>query len=186
MTSATGSRPRCGWLIVAGALWTSLTLAEGLPLSDDARSYWSDCAAAIGEAADRPLRVRRFGNTPEMSNLLLGLILGGEKTITSTSPWLYDDDLQAAPAAGDYWVVIDGDGKPGAVLRTTSVKTLTMDTVTEQDSQYEGPSVRPIEAWRKVHWNFFTRVLAPLGRTPAADMPVTLERFEVVCPRPAQ
>lgn len=183
MTAATASRRRAVWLCIAGAFWTLSTGAEGLPLSEDARSYWDDCATAIGEAADRPLRVRRFGSTPEMSNLLLGLILAGEKTITSTSPWLYDDDLQAAPASGNYWVVIDGNGKPGAVLRTTSVKTLPMDEVTEQDSQHEGPSVRPIEAWRKVHWNFFTRVLAPLGKTPTADMPVTLERFEVVCPQ---
>lgn len=121
-----------------------------------------------------------------MSNLLLGFMLAGEKKITSTSPWLYDDDLQAAPVAGDYWVVMDGAGRPSAVLRTTVVKTLPMDEVTEQDSQYEGPTVRSIEAWRKVHWNFFTRVLAPLGKTPTADMPVTLERFEVVCPRPLE
>jgi uncharacterized protein YhfF len=186
MTAATASRRRGVCLFIVGAFWASATGAEGLPLSEDARSYWDDCAASIGEAADRPLRVRRFGSTPEMSNLLLGLILGGEKTITSTSPWLYDDALQAAPVAGDYWVVIDGDGRPGAVVRTTAVKTLPMNEVTEQDSQYEGLSVRPIEAWRKVHWNFFTRVLAPLGKTPTADMPVTLERFEVVCPRPAQ
>jgi uncharacterized protein YhfF len=131
------------------------------------------------------LRARRFGSTPEMSDLLLGLVLEGEKSITTTSPWLYDDDLQAAPVVGDYWVVIDGAGRPAAVLRTTEVTIMPMDQVTEQYSRYEGPSVRPIEAWRKVHWNFFTRVLAPLGKTPTADMPVTLERFEIVCPRPA-
>lgn len=183
MVATTRSRRRSAWLFAAGAFWPLLGFAEGLPLSEGARSFWVDCAASIGESADRPLRARRFGSTPEMSDLLLGLVLSGEKTITSSSPWLYDDALQAAPVAGDYWVVIDGAGKPSAVLRTTSVKTLPMNAVTEQDSQYEGPTVRSIEAWRKVHWNFFTRVLAPLGRTPAADMPVTLERFEVVCPR---
>ena len=170
--------------MIAGAILPWFALAEGLPLSEAARTYWVDCAAGINEPADRPFRVRRFGSTPEMSDLLLGLVLAGEKTITSTSPWLYDEDLQAAPAAGDYWVVMDGAGEPSAVLRTTGVKTLPMNEVTEQDSQYEGPSVRSIEAWRKVHWNFFTRVLTPLGKTPTADMPVTLECFEVVCPRP--
>lgn len=155
-------------------------------MSEAARTFWVDCAASMGESVDRPLRARRFGSTPEMSDLLLGLILGGEKTITSTSPWLYDDDLQAAPVVGDQWVVMDGAGIARAVLRTTSVKIVPMDEVTELDSQYEGPTVRSIEAWRKVHWNFFTRVLAPLGKTPTAAMPVTLERFEVVCPRPAQ
>jgi uncharacterized protein YhfF len=174
------------WPLIIGAAWPWFACAEGLPLSEAARTYWVDCAAAIGEPADRPLRARRFGSTPETSDLLLGLVLSGEKTITSSSPWLYDDDLQAAPAVGAYWVVVDGAGKPAAVLRTTAVKTLPMDQVTADDSRYEGPAVRPIEAWRKVHWNFFTRVLAPLGKAPTADMPVTLERFEVVCPRPVE
>ncbi len=178
--------PRRVWRqVIAGALVPLLGQAEGLPLSEPAQTYWADCAAGIGAPADRPLRARRFGSTPAMNDLLLGLILAGEKTITSTSPWLYDDALQRAPAIGDYWVVMDGAGRPAAVLRTTSVKTLLMNEVTEEDSRHEGPAVRPIETWRKVHWNFFTRVLAPLGKSPAADMPVTLEYFEVVCPRPA-
>lgn len=159
--------------------------AEGVALTEAARAFWRDCAARIAEPADRPLRARRFGSTPEMSELLLGLILAGEKTITSTSPWLYDDDLQSAPQAGHTWIVLDGSGAPAAVLRTTRVKVLPMDQVTEEDSRHEGPSVRPIEAWRRVHWNFFTRMLAPLGRSPTSDMPVTLEYFELLCPRPA-
>lgn len=180
-------RSGCGgrWTLLAGAVLSLLARAEGLPLSDAARAYWADCAAGIGERGDRAARTRRFGSTPEMSDLLLGLVLAGEKTITSTSPWLYDQDLQAAPVVGDYWVVMDGAGKPAAVLRTTEVTTMPMDQVTEDHSRHEGPTVRPIEAWRKVHWNFFTRVLAPLGKVPTADMPVTLEYFEIVCPRSA-
>ncbi|HUG03443.1 MAG TPA: ASCH domain-containing protein, partial [Steroidobacteraceae bacterium] len=152
------TRVRChGWALIAGVILPWSAISEGLPLSAAVRSYWVDCAAKINEPADRPLRARRFGSTPEMSDLLLGLVLAGEKTITSTSPWLYDGDLQAAPAPGDYWVVMDGVGEPSAVLRTTGVKTLPMNEVTQQDSQLEGPSVRSIEAWRKVHWKFFTR-----------------------------
>ena len=67
------------------------------------------------------------------------------------------------------------------MLRTTEVKQTRFDAVTAEDSQYEGKPVRPIEAWRKVHRDFFDRVLQPLGKAWASDMPVTLERFEVVC-----
>lgn len=174
---------RARWPVVAITALPLLAHGEGVPVTESARAYWAVCATGIGEASDRAVRARRFGSTPEMNDLLLGLILAREKTITSTSPWLYDDSLQAAPAVGDFWVVMDGAGSPAAVLRTTSVKTLPMNEITEEDSRHEGPTVRPIESWRKVHWNFFTRVLAPLGKTPAADMPVTLEYFEVVCPR---
>lgn len=186
MVTGKGTGRHGRWALFLCAVWPWLACGEGLPRSEAARAYWAECAAAVGEPADRPFRVRRFGGTPEMNDLLLGLVLAGEKTITSTSPWLYDDDLQAAPVVDDHWVVLDGAGRPGAVLRTTVVKTLPMDQVTGEDSQYEGPTVRSIEAWRKVHWNFFTRVLVPLEKAPTVDMPVTLERFEVVCPRPAE
>lgn len=178
-----GFTHRVRWPCLAVAVLPLLADAEGVPVTEAARQFWADCAASLDGPAGREVRARRFGATPEMNDLLLGLILAREKTITSTSPWLYDDGLQAAPAVGDYWVVMDGAGKPAAVLRTTSVRTLPMDEVTEEDSRHEGPTVRPIESWRRVHWNFFTRVLAPLGKTPVADMPVTLEYFEVVCPR---
>jgi histidinol-phosphate aminotransferase len=179
----TRSARRARWPFAVVCVLPLLAHAEGVPVTEAARAYWADCAAAIGEPVDRAVRARRFGATPEVNDLLLGLILAREKTITSTSPWLYDAGLQAAPALGDFWVVMDGAGRPAAVLRTTSVKTLPMNEVTEEDSRHEGPTVRPIESWRRVHWNFFARVLAPLGRTPTADMPVTLEYFEVVCPR---
>jgi uncharacterized protein YhfF len=41
--------------------------------------------------------------------------------------------------------------------------------------------VRSLDAWRRVHQAFFERTLKPLGKTWSSGMPVTLERFEVVC-----
>jgi uncharacterized protein YhfF len=171
---------------IACAVWPLLAAGEGLPVTEDARIFWRECARDLGAPSEGPLRARRLGSTPETIEMLLGLVLAREKTMTSTSPWLYDDGLQAAPAAGDIWVVMDSAGKPAAALRTTSVKVLRMDQVTEEDSRREGPGARPVESWRRVHWNFFMRVLAPLGKVPATDMPVTLEYFEVLCPPAAQ
>lgn len=142
---------------------------------------WSRCAKQVGAPAQPVPRTRRFGDTPEMNDTLLALILQGEKSITALSPWVYAGDPVATPIPGGYSIVLDGKGAPRAVLRTTSLKTVSFDQVTADDSRYEGEGVRAIEAWRKVHWDYFTRKLAPLGKAPAQDMPVTLERFEVVC-----
>ena len=78
-------------------------------------------------------------------------------------------------------MIVDAEGAPQGVLRTTEIKQARFDQVTEDDSQVEGKPVRPIEVWRQVHRDFFNRVLQPLGKSWSADMPVTLERFEVVC-----
>jgi uncharacterized protein YhfF len=148
---------------------------------DSASNLWARCAGRLGVAVDQPVRTRRFGETKAMTQLLLPLILAGEKTITTTSPWLYGSDPSAKPAEGAYSIVLDETGVPRAVLRTIAVKTVPFDAVTEEDSRYEGPTVRRIEAWREVHVRYFTRVLARVGKVPTPDMPVTLERFEVVC-----
>ena len=146
--------------------------------------FWQRCANEIGESKqNQTIRVRYFGRTERTADLLLDLIRNGEKTVTFTSPWIYDGDPNATPVIGGYTVVTDFAGRPSLVLKTTEVYTKPFQAISEQDSQYEGPGARPLEAWRRIHWDFFTDVLAPSGRSPAEDMPVTVERFEVVCPK---
>jgi len=40
----------------------------------------------------------------------------------------------------------------------------------------------PLAEWRDVHWAFFSRRCAELGRVASLDMPVVCERFERVYP----
>jgi uncharacterized protein YhfF len=147
------------------------------------RSFWQQCSAAQSLQTPHPLRIKRFGDSAPMTTQLSQLILSGEKTITATSPWIYERDVAQTPIVGGYFVMTDAEGAPLAVLRTTGLRTLPFDRVTEDYSRYEGIPVRPLEAWRQVHRGFFTRALAPHGKEWRADMPVTLERFEVVCRR---
>lgn len=147
----------------------------------EAAGLWERCAASLGLPAGTEAAERNIGIGAEMQDRLLPIILSGEKTITTTSPWLYEAGLAREPVVGAYSVLLDGSGTARAVLRTTRVETLAFDEVTEEHSRHEGAPVRPLEAWRAVHVRYFTRTLAPLGRQPTPDMPVTLEWFEVVC-----
>jgi uncharacterized protein YhfF len=156
-------------------------VSSGASSSADTGPAAFACREGIDVAALSEARTRRFGDTPTTTARLTALILSGEKSITATSPWLYERDPALKPVAGGYSIMLDADGVARAVLRTIEVKTLPFDAVTEADSQYEGKPVRPILAWRKVHTDYFSRVLAPIGKSWSADMPVTLERFEVVC-----
>ena len=139
------------------------------------------CTKGTNVSALNGIRTRRLGNTPEITDRLIALILSGEKTVTATSPWIYDHDPSEKPSTNGYSMLLDANGVGRAILRTTEVKTLPFDKVTAKDSQYEGKSVRSLAAWRTVHTNYFNKQLAPLGKAWAPDMPVTLERFEVVC-----
>lgn len=156
---------------------------EGLARRPNAaiREFWRQCATAQSLQTPHPLRLKRFGDSASMTAQLSQLILSGEKTITATSPWIYEHDVAQTPVVGGYFVMVDADAAPLGILRTTGLRTMPFDQVTEDYSRYEGIPVRPLEAWRQVHRGFFTRTLAPLGKEWRADMPVTLERFEVVC-----
>lgn len=146
------------------------------------QAFWDACSDQISEPpADGFFRVRHFGDEQATADLLLDLIVQGEKTVTFPIPWLYEGDRNATPVVGGYTVVTDFAGNPGALLRTTSVKTLQFGEVTEADTQYEGPGARPLDAWRAIHLAAFTKRLKPRGQAPAEDMPVTVERFELVC-----
>lgn len=165
-------------------LLLTLIMLCGPALADDAvvTAFWRKCESSLSAPpADGFYRVRTFGRDAERSARMVGLIAAGEKTVTFTSPWIYDGQRNLTPVAGGYTLVTDFAGAPKLVLRTTATRTVAFQDVTEADSQYEGPGVRALEAWRKVHWDFFTDALKPLGRVPTQDMPVTVERFEVVC-----
>lgn len=152
--------------------------AAASPVAD----LWKSCEAKLNPRPEGDFyRVRTFGRERQMSDRLLELIAQGEKTVTFVLPWTYEGDRNATPVVGGYSVVTDLDGAPRFIIRTTATKTVPYHAVTEDDAQYEGPGVRTLEAWRRVHWDYFTASLRPTGKTPTEDMPVTVERFEVAC-----
>jgi len=173
-------RIRAALFLRGGAGFGAPTASAEEP-AESAAGLWARCAAELGLPEGTEAVERHIGLGAQMQDRLLTIILAGEKTITSTSPWLYEAGLAREPVVGAYSLLLDGAGEPRAVLRTTRVETLPFDAVTAEHSQYEGESVRPLEAWRAVHVRYFTQTLAPLGREPTPDMPVTLEWFQVLC-----
>lgn len=172
-------------LALAGFLALPLSAAAADSPGDKAHAFLQACLSQ-----DTPpvgtYRVRHFGRDAERSARILSLIAIGEKTVTFTSPWIYEGNRGLTPVVGQYVVVNDFADTPKLVLRTTALKTIPYEDVDETDAQYEGPSVRTREAWRRVHWDFFTDALKPLGKQPTNTMPVTVERFEVVCGKVAR
>ena len=94
--------------------------------------------------------------------------------------WAYEHEGEAVPCVGDFSVVTDGSGVARCVIRTTSVAIVAFDEVDEQFAYDEGEGDRSLEYWREVHWAYFVRELAGMGRVATPDMPVVCERFDVV------
>jgi uncharacterized protein YhfF len=167
------------FVLVFALILSTPTVSWATPESD---AFWSTCQEEIATPPpDGFYRLRHFGDNAALAEVLLNLILSGQKTGTYTSPWFYEGDENRTPVAGGYTVVTDFDGKPAALLLTTHVYTVPYNQLTEEDTQYEGPNARKLEVWKQIHWSYFKRGLEQKGIAPTEEMPITVERFEVVC-----
>lgn len=112
-----------------------------------------------------------FGDSPELANELVELVLAGAKRATC---WAESQGLLSAEV-GKLMVALDGYDVPRAVLRTLELNKRRFDEVDEAFAFDEGEGDRSLRFWRDAHKRYFTR----LGRY-APDMMLWCERFEVV------
>jgi len=169
-------------VIALAASMVLSTASFGNLASPEVEAFWLSCQSKLETLPEEGFyRIRYFGTDAAVAKLLADLIRRGEKTVTFTTPWIYAHNRNATPVAGGYTIVTDFAGTPELILRTTGVKTMRFDEISERESQFEGPGARPLDAWQRIHWDYFSQVLAPIGKAPADEMPVTVEYFEVIC-----
>jgi uncharacterized protein YhfF len=118
-----------------------------------------------------------FGDSPEEADELLQLVLDGAKTATASAFWDYEAEGETLPEVGSLSILLDGRGHPRALISTTDVEVVPFDEVDDEHARLEGEGDRSLGHWRAAHERFF-RETSSRGYEP--DMPVVLERFEVV------
>src|SRR5690625_1115786 len=153
----------------------STPAGEGTPLA----VFWRRARAQDSGLPEQPAGVWAFGATPAHAQELLALVLDGVKTATSSSGWDYPDPA-TAPQEGEVSVILDGAGRPGAVIETTEVTTVPFHDVTEAHAYAEGEGTRTLGEWREIHERFWQQHSA---RGFAPEMPVLCEKFVLRYPR---
>lgn len=139
-----------------------------------------------GVAATVPPPAWSFGDDPRLADELLALVLDGRKTATSTSVAELEAAGEPQPRPGELSIVLDGAGEPRALIRTTRVDVVPFGQVDAEFARLEGEDDLSLEAWREGHERYFRRVLAGTGTEFSADLPLVLERFELLHPRPTR
>jgi uncharacterized protein YhfF len=128
--------------------------------------------------------VFQFGDTAEMADRLLSLVVDGPKRATASCRFDYADDGSDLPSVGDLAVVCDGRGRPRGVIRTTEVRLGPLSSVDDAFAWDEGEGDRTRDDWLRMHSRYFERTLGVAWLDHGGDLPVVFERFEVVCREP--
>ncbi len=123
-----------------------------------------------------------FGDSPQLIDQLLALVLSGRKRASCNL--LRETELEGWPETkvGAYNIILDGAGRPRAVIRTESVHRCAFRDVTAEHAYLEGEDDRTLESFRREHIKYYTRVGDRLGFEFHEDMEVEMESFDLVYP----
>ncbi|MEM9065319.1 MAG: ASCH domain-containing protein [Planctomycetota bacterium] len=156
-------------------------------LTPEALDYFEDFLKGAPSLGFDPQAMRarrvvldRFGDSAEMTEELTRLVLEGTKTASCTCRWEWEADGDEPLGVGTLAVITDHDGKPRCIVETTSLEDVPFREVGEAHAHAEGEGDRTLAYWRRVHWEWFKRHLARIGREPSEEMPILCERFRVL------
>lgn len=121
-----------------------------------------------------------FGDNPALADELGQLVYAGTKTATCGTLWEWEHDGDPLPQVGQLEIVLDGQGKPLCVIEMVEVTLKPYNEVDASFAYAEGEDERTLEAWRREHWKYFSRVLPRIGRVPEETMPLVCQQFRVV------
>lgn len=116
-----------------------------------------------------------FGDSPEMADELLRLVLTGKKTATVSVVL----ENEKTPKVGDLSLVLNGQGQPACVIKTVYLETVKFCDLTWDMVKLEGED-ETFEQWRAGNIRYWTRDAVKRGYTFTEETPITFEHFELV------
>ena len=131
------------------------------------------------------LPAAEFGFPGPLRDLLVGAILSGAKTSTSSLVLGYERESEPLPAVGQRSAVLDSAGRRVAVIEVTEVRIVRLADVDLQHALDEGEGYESVEQWRSGHERFWhsAEVHAELGDPNFKvndDTLVVAERFRLI------
>lgn len=136
--------------------------------------------AGISEDDAPEIKSDKFGDSAELADKLLALVLSGVKTATCSSVWEWESGGEEIPKVGTLSLILDGKDSPKCIIETTEISIRKYNEVDEVFASEEGEGDRSLEYWREAHRGYFSRVLPKIGKEFSEDMPLVCERFRVV------
>ena len=119
-----------------------------------------------------------FGNTPEMADELVELVIEGTKKATTSAYPLYEIQGEMIPKENEYSVLLDGMSMPKAIIRTTKVEITAFNKISEEYAYTEGEGDKSLGYWKNEHKRMFKAEMKKNGQVFTEDMLCVCEFFE--------
>lgn len=150
-------------------------------MTPEQKDFWARFKAATGETADKPYDIDQFGDSEEMADELLGLVLIGQKQATCALARWYVGPAAVLPLPkpGNLSIITDGAGQPSCVIRTTSVEVKPIRAADAKFAWDEGEGDRSFDYWITEHRKFWQREADREGFEFSEDLDAVFERFEL-------
>jgi uncharacterized protein YhfF len=154
------------------------------------KSYWSDCCARLGIDPTSAWHAYTFGD-PRWASLPLksitDLVFSGKKR--ATVHLLLEFAMKNVPMrkAGDYWILLDEELMPIALLKLTDVTIKPFDQVDEDfaklesEDEAEGADAKEmglLEYWAVVHKRYFLKQCTEWNVPWSDNISCVFEKFD--------
>ncbi|KAK4447219.1 PUA-like domain-containing protein [Podospora aff. communis PSN243] len=149
------------------------------PSRPDIVAFMTLASSRLGIPLPPPKDIFSFaaGSPPHAVNTSLRRAILGIKTATTS--WPVPSPLYWS--VGDLSVILDGEGRPGAVMRTLELKECAFGDVDKEFAEAEGEG--DYESYKRGHVEFYRRTEGSVGEVFGEGSLVLCERFEVIFPR---
>ena len=151
------------------------------PKSPAVEAYWQKYRRARG-VAEQAYDVCRMGDSADMGDALLQIILSGPKRATACLLHDVETKGEVMGTVGGHVVVLDGRDTPRAIWRTKTVEVKPLERVDDAFAWDEGEGDRTRADWLALHMRYFSRRAEAEGFAFDPSMPAVFERFVVVWP----
>ncbi|MCH1883291.1 ASCH domain-containing protein [Agrococcus sp. ARC_14] len=143
-------------------------------------SYAIAHPAAVAAGAEHT--VERFGDSEQLADQLLEIVLSGRKRATAELVSEFLAGGEQLPRVGSHWIACDGRGVPRIIIRSTELRIGPFDSVDPAFAADEGEDDGSIASWRAEHRRYWQRTTAARGASWSEDDEIVFERFTVVWP----
>lgn len=118
-----------------------------------------------------------FGDSLELADELVQLVLSGVKTATCSSRSSFQQEFERgeAPCVGSYNIILNGTGQPMCVIQTVRMQLIRFCDVPSELASKEGEGDLSLAYWREGHKRYFER-----EGTYSEEMELIFEEFELI------